>query len=336
MTNQHIDIIVTYVLPSYFLFGSLINTINSIIFSSAHSDFQTQIYQYLKINSIIDAVNLAIASASTLVLNLEYRRSYIYQIYYFYIVLFLSRVLNLVSSLINIKIAIDRFIFLKKQKPSTFKIIKKSSKNINFHIALFFVFAIAYNFPNLVFFEIIVIRNDFLSTTTTTTTTTIRSNQSIEYNIIIGDSSPAKRTISKILFLLQYAITFINLFLMVIITALTYKIIRKKYKNYSIQLKIESNDLIRSKLNRRMKRTGEKTSILVLWASVIFIVNELVTALGSIMHIGLKKMSPLVNATAIFVTTVYVTTCTVNILLYGRFNHTFAIKFKKILCMYFV
>ena len=169
---------------------------------------------------------------------------------------------------------------------------------------------------------------------------------------------------------------------MIIISTLTYKKIHKKYEDFvkeSIQLRknlntssnnktseadaeenitetkdgvVESQHLSSSNNtnnnnsevvgNPKLKRIGEKTSMLVLWVSFFFICNELVAALGAVLIITNAKSRYsefMYSCSCTIILIAYVTSCTINIFLYKRFNKTFALKFKKILfcrrCLFF-
>jgi hypothetical protein len=335
------------------------NIINTIIFSSTHTVFQTSIYQYLKINSIIDALHLFVITPSSLVFSKQYRDYYLIQFYFRYIILYVSRVLNTVSSFINIKIAIDRYIYLNKKSVPIPGLTKHGEHNnkIKINILLFFIFAFAYSIPNLIFYEVKL-----------TNVTLSFSNKTKEvYKTEIVDLLKINKYLKIILHVFQVLLTCSNLFVMIIISTLTYRIIHKKYEDFvkeSMQLRknlntssnnktsegdveenvtetkdgvaVESQHLSSSHVvtNPKLKRIGEKTSMLVLWVSFFFIANELVAALGAILIItnAKSRYSEFMYSFACMIILItYVTSCTINIFLYKKFNKTFALKFKKIL-----
>jgi hypothetical protein len=335
------------------------NIINTIIFSSTHTAFQTSIYQYLKINSIIDGLHLFVITPSSLVFSKQYRDYYLTQFYFRYIILYVSRVLNTVSSFINIKIAIDRYIYLNKKSVPIPGLKKHGEHNnkIKINILLFFIFAFTYSIPNLIFYEV-KLKNVTLSF----------SNKTEEvYKTEMVDLLKMNKYLKIILHVFQVLLTCSNLFVMIIISTLTYRIIHKKYEDFvkeSLQLRknlntssnnktsegdaeenvteakdgvvAESQHLSSSHVvtNPKLKRIGEKTSMLVLWVSFFFIANELVAALGAILIItnAKSRYSEFMYSFACMIILItYVTSCTINIFLYKKFNKTFALKFKKIL-----
>ena len=314
----------------------------------------------MKINSIVDALNLLIVFGSSLTFTKQSRNYYWYQIYFLYLVRYLSKVLHMVSSLINIKIAIDRFIYLKNKRltmPVLVKNCDKYSKNIIGHILAFFAFSTVYNIPNLIIFKIAKNENETSSEETFSNIT--------EYKIELIDPIRKNEKIKVFFQSLQCIFTVTILLIMIIISTLTYKIINKNYKDYiedstelrkqmrlSIKRKTdpESNnnssnnhsandaeeveELEESKVSHKLKRIGEKTSMLVLWVSVLFILNELVAAMGYIMLLtNLRKryINIIYFSIGIAVLATYVTTCNINMFLYKKYNKTFAIKFQKIM-----
>ena len=269
------------------------NSIISIIFSSTHSAFQSSIYQYLKVNSIVDAVHLLIITPSSLVFSRQYRDYYLIQLYFKYAILYVSKALNTASSLINIKIAVDRYIYLKKKRVPLLALTKNAefgSKN-KINIIIFFIFAFTYSIPNLIFYEV----KKKNSTYNTIDNFTVISIYKTELCDFVKNSK--HRYLKILLHALQFLITFSNLFIMIIISTLTYRMIHKKYENFvkdSIELRKNLNTSSTYRTsdgdieeygsefknlstksncevgNKKLKRIGEKTSMLVLWVSFFF------------------------------------------------------------------
>jgi hypothetical protein len=267
----------------------------------------------------------------------------------------------MVSSLINIKIAIDRFIYLKNKR-LTMRVLAKNSdrysKNIIGYILAFIAFSAIYNIPNLIIFKIVKNGNE--------TSLEDASSNVTEYKIEIIDSLKKNEGIKAFFQSLQCIFTVTILIIMIVISTLTYKIINKNYQDYledsnelrkQVRLSIkrktdaESNNNSsnnhsandaeeleeleeESKVSYKLKRIGEKTSMLVLWVSVLFIMNELVAAMGYIMFLtNLRKRyyNIIYFSFGIAILAMYVTTCNLNMFLYKKYNKTFAIKFKKII-----
>jgi ABC-type multidrug transport system fused ATPase/permease subunit len=265
----------------------------------------------------------------------------------------------MVSSLINIKIAIDRFIYLKNKRLTMHVLAKNSdrySKNIIGYILAFIAFSAIYNIPNLIIFKIVKNGNE----------TSLEETNVTEYKIEIIDSLKKNEGIKAFFQSLQCIFTVTILLIMIVISTLTYKIINKNYKDYledsnelrkqmrlSIKRKTDAesnnnssnnhstNDAEEveeleeeSKVSHKLKRIGEKTSMLVLWVSVLFIMNELVAAMGYIMfltNLHKRYYNIIYFSFGIAILAMYVTTCNLNMFLYKKYNKTFAIKFKKII-----
>ena len=308
-------------------------------------------------------MNLFIVSGASLIFSPTIRHHFWYQVYFLYVVRYLSKVLHVVSSLIGIKIVMDRFIYLKKKRitmPVLIKNCEKYGNNIKAHILIFFAFSSIYNIPNLVIFIITKKGNE---------TNLVSFSNTTEYGIGVRKSIEN----FKIIFhTLQCMITITSLLLMITISTLTHKIINKNYKDYlkdSNELRKQIRMSIRKIENReskdqqehqnssnysanegeedddeeeegevqvshKLKRIGEKTSMLVLWVSVLFIINELVAAMGAIMYIidlPIRYKNLTYIRIGIAILTIYVTTCTPNIFLYKKYNKTFALKFEKLI-----
>jgi hypothetical protein len=265
----------------------------------------------------------------------------------------------MVSSLINIKIAIDRFIYLKNKRLTMHVLAKNSdrySKNIIGYILAFIAFSAIYNIPNLIIFKIVKNGNE----------TSLEETNVTEYKIEIIDSLKKNEGIKAFFQSLQCIFTVTILLIMIVTSTLTYKIINKNYKDYledsnelrkqmrlSIKRKTDAesnnnssnnhstNDAEEveeleeeSKVSHKLKRIGEKTSMLVLWVSVLFIMNELVAAMGYIMfltNLHKRYYNIIYFSFGIAILAMYVTTCNLNMFLYKKYNKTFAIKFKKII-----
>ncbi len=335
-----INLFSKYLIPIYFIIGSAFNCINTIVFSSINIQFQTSTFQYLKINSIIDSFNLLILCASSLELsvnNFDYFYTYWYKCYQIYIVLYLSRVLNMMSSLINIQIAINRYILSKKHK---FKRILEDRTRIKANMFAFFIFSAIYHIPNLLFNKIVANNNVDVNSTQV-------KNES-EYTIQLSETVKKRLSLEILLCVLPYLMTFSNFSLMITLSILTHKNHRRDYNRllsgsiYSwekIVLYKKSKDFyLGYKVNstgsyKKANRSEHKTSMMVLWITIIFIINELVAAVGCISRIFIKDISLklVINSVSIFVTVSYITSCTLNTFLYHKFSKEFAIKLKKVL-----
>ena len=285
-------------------------------------------------------MNLVITSASTVIYSPRYSFFYLYQFYYLYFCLYFSKVLDSVSSFINIKIAIDRYIYLKKKKVVFASYLNKTdSKNtkiIKIYIISFFMLSFIYFLPNLIFFKI--------SPSNFNTKNFTVVSRDYRYKIVLRDFVSNNKYLSIALQGLHCFKNLTSLILMTVVNALTYTSINRRYKDYLSSSLVgqllhptSRNGLKKNLvLNHKLKRIGEKTSLIVLWASLLFIINELVTGTGFVMFIFQSYYKKTVYnyilvGTAIIISITYVTTCSFNMFIYKKFNKTFSLKFQKII-----
>ncbi len=281
---------------------------------------------------------MLLTSASTLIYSHKYNYFYTYQFYYLYICLYLSKVLDSVSSLINIKIAIDRYNFLKKKRVVFASVLNKTdakdTKTISIYMFLFFIFSFIYFLPNLMIFEV---KPCYLNKTNFTA--------GDQYKIVMRNFVSKSRYLTIVLQGLQLFKNLISLILMIVINILTYRSITEKYRDYlknsqlgQLLKSVSTTHGLKKNLliNHKLKRIGEKTSLIVVWVSLVFIINEVVTGIGFVMFIFYsyyknQVYNSIMMGTAMIISMTYVTTCSLNIFIYKKFNKTFSLKLQKII-----
>jgi hypothetical protein len=328
-----INLISKYLLPSYIIIGIVLNLINSVVFLSIYKKFKKPIYYFLKINSIIDASNLLVIIGlpflfSDLVFdNLAFVHLFWFQFYHYYILLYVSRVLNSFSSFINLRIAFNRLIILRDQQ-SNCKVKIQKMKHVKRYLALFLIVSAILHIPNLFLLQFKMKKNtmyenkiNFLNVTQT---------NHIHYEIKFNETARKNKILITLLYVLQYSIHFFNLLTMISISCLTISWIRKSCDQLFNQLTSvrrnnyneNKNNLARTiendRLFNRLKKMENQTNKMILYMSAIYIINEFVVTVSSIIAVSIrgKQRSLKTNWILIISLTTYISNCSFNIFLY--------------------
>ena len=137
-------IITTYLLPTFQIAVVFINLLNAWIFSK----WKKPLHKYLLLNSIIDTIlfslNILLIQPTCKIKTVE-NLTFWSQFFQLYFVAYLTKVAKIMSSLINIQIAFDRYFLIKTGI---------SNKKVKHHIILLALIAFAYHTPHLLFFRI--------------------------------------------------------------------------------------------------------------------------------------------------------------------------------------
>ena len=245
--------------------------------------------------------------------------------------LFIGRVLITFSSWLNIKIAYNRLISLRDQQMK-FKTKVENSRQIKIYSMLFCLFSIVFHSPNLFLF--LISQKQLMKNETSTNTVCYYE---IEFN------ENANKNLTLFIYGLQFAIVFSNLILIVVCSIMTILCIRKKCDKLINELMMPIMDKVRSQkavikkieTNRilgRIKHLESQTNKMILYMSVIFIINECVTLIGSIFEFYLRNsnLSFLKKFILIFMIFVYVSNCSANTFVYLKYSKAFKNNFKNL------
>ena len=336
MLELHISIInfITKIfLPIYIVVGIIINLINSIIFSSKNEKFNKPIYQYLKMNSIVDTIILIFSSGITFLFSdliydyTSFLYSYWYKVYHLYYVLLIGKVMNTLSSCINIKMSLDRFMSLKEQQ-SSLRTRIESPRNLKRYMVIFSVFSVVLHSPNVLLFQI-------------KQKTFLNANVSLAvdyYDLELSEMALKSQILVPILYMLHIAVNVLNLILMVFLSLLTIVYIRRNCDKLFYELGlIAMNKHIKSfendRIITRLKKLESKTNKMILYMSAIFIINELMVSIGYVSEF-INRSTNNINFTTqwicIIVTSTYITNFSCNTFLYLKYSEPFLKNFKNL------
>jgi hypothetical protein len=306
-----------FVFPILCLFGSSVNIFNSITFSANVPEFKTKIFQLLKINSINDSIVLLILSISFLGV-----KSYWFKFYQFYFVLYVSRILNLYSAILNIQVAIYRYFYLKinvfsLNRAYLNKKVMINKKFIVYQVTFILLISGFYS-PYLFLFQI--------SETFNNSTNNSQKLNERAFSIQLSKIGKNHNYLVIVLSVSQTIIYIINLVLMMVFSVLLVSELRKKSENVGseeIDCKKSSNILI------KIKEKQNKTSKMVIYTSVVFCFEEISTLIISILETYLRVFLNSSNTLSKYIlalSLIYFLTKTVNIFIYRSFNEIFRLK----------
>jgi hypothetical protein len=218
--DDKLKVLTEYVIPVFQITAILLNIFNAITLSSWKKA------RCLSISAIVDSTQFFIHFLITQSFclndpNLVFK--YSYQLYQLYVRSYLSRVVTMISSLINIQIAVDRYYIIKNGY---------NLKSIKGRLLLFVVFSLIFYSPNLLLIKIYELDN-----------VSIDYNFSI-YNEYYGDVltkyyvsfftefAQSRQELKIGVLVLQYLGTMIYLAVMITFNVLIFKDFKKSQKIY--------------------------------------------------------------------------------------------------------
>jgi hypothetical protein len=296
------------------------------VLSSNHNSFKKSVFVYLKVTVMIDAINLIITSGSSLTLSQTFKNNYWIQFYYLYMVLYFSKVLQMTSSFVKIKLSADRLEYLrKKSKRLILFDDQSSSKKIKIHVLIFFVFASIFQSPSLFAY----------------TVSLSNGTSKIDFRDFIKDKK-------IVIHILEHTIPIGNLMIMLAMCIRMCKVLyycnqydlnesielKKITKTASTKIINEVDDNEELVVNEdEAEIFDEKTNILVLWFIILFIINQAISISGSISSLIDNELqyAELFNSSVYLATsTIYLTICCINTLLFKIYNKEFGLQLKRL------
>lgn len=240
-------------LPFIHLIGFICNVICARVFAS--NKFKHNIYRYLTANSIFDALFLAtlimapVTQCHTLCKG--WLNDYFLKLYKKYGALYVCRALDLVSSLINVAIVIDRYLTISKKKFKHEKFI--------FVIVMFGfnVFSFILFIPNSMYHDIIKVNQTIIDAF---------NNTCYEESFITKESELSKNVKLKYFFFtLQYSVSLIGLLIVATFNVLLLYRLKKQINrnNQIIKYSICANQEFKSELDllKVFKNKASRSSI---------------------------------------------------------------------------
>ena len=305
----------TLMIPVGFVIASITSLVNFIILSSKNAEFKTMIFQLLKISSILDALYLLILSASYIGLC-----SWWYKQFQFYFVLFGCRALNLYSTFVNIQVAVNRYVFLKHNifTLNSRLISKRTRINSKFRIYQVFlsILSILFYSPYLFLFQISK-KTDLKNVNFTSGYTIQMSKLGRENSFLI-----------LILYGSQVLIHLVNLVIMIAFSSFTVLTLKEQYSHVGRVPSSCSNILV------QIKRRQNRTSKMVLYLSLVFIIHELNTIMGSILdtYTRVYKTNNTTDFMMFLIFQILIVSSIMSTFIYTKFNKSFNLIFKRLFC----
>ena len=267
--DNKLKIIMEYFLPLFQITAFLINIFNVAIFFRS----KNRLHRTLLANSLVDSIVFLLYVFQTHPLcnrNANFIFTYWYQIYVLFIRLYLLRVMTMVSSLINIKIAIDRYYL------TTSGVTKKTIKE---NLAGFIVCSLVFYLPNIFFNKIYEVDSKLINNETTNSTAT-----HYFYIVYFTETYQKQKAVKIILPLYQTAMIFIYLVVMFVLNVLIYK----KYRE-SRKMVIQNNSACTSLLTDAEKNERNKMTLMVFWISFVFMIDQILTVLYNTANLFLSR-----------------------------------------------
>jgi hypothetical protein len=348
--NEFLKTTMVYVIPILHLIAAIINLFNAKIFASLEKPYnKTSIYRCLTANSIINAVYFfsIIASAYSLCsINLHqtfYVFQYWYILYQLYIVFYLTRVLGMISSLVNIQIAIYRCKISKN-----INVKNKFNKPIKRNMMYFVLISAIFYIPNIMFNKIYKIEPTFPINTTNTPIESKYSLFDLSFSYYMNFSVIAERhkQIKLVIVVLQIIATAIYLFIMITTNKNIYnnsKVSSGKKADFiltyvgltrvkSFRIAVDEEDIgkISCFQKIKIKHKENHTKIMVIWITFEFIVDQILLAIGQT-SVFLFERESQNHSTLQAITSLGRVICTLsNTIFYYFYNLQYRKNFKNI------
>ena len=282
-----------YIIPLLQLAVVFVNVLNGCIFATPKYYYKNSINRYLTANSIIDAMwYIFYITMTQPVCNRSSAFSYSYQFYTLYIGLYLARVFGMISSLISVKIAFDKYMFCKD---SVLK--NKYQKPIKRFLISFTVVSLLFFIPNIIFNKIYKI-DEF----------SVAVNSSAESNlyfIYFTEFAQSQKSIKIILFALPNILTVVIIVTMIALNGLIYKYYKNCLKSnhfplcYNQQTRsivaatvaVDQENQESSLNDAEMLKINNQITLMVFWISCAFTLDQIITTLGNTIYIIFGRLS---------------------------------------------
>lgn len=243
-----IEIMFVIILPLLTFTSILLNILCVIVFSS--NEFQMRkhkiLYKYFKVNGLVDSLvltTLIFVPLTQCRIFCKVNDTYWPRLLEIYIFLYLCRVLSIISSLLNIKIAYDRCKFMLNELSSS-KYISTTKNRFNLIIFLITVIPFIFCIPILVFTRVIKIE-------TVNSTEHVKVNKQVEYYVIDSSKILSNNSIAITYFFnfIQYSPTLcfiVIMFVLNIVIIVKFKcLMRRRFQSLKLSIEKSHNRLAR-------------------------------------------------------------------------------------------
>ncbi len=306
--NRPLSFTVEYILPLIQLIAVIANIFNASIFSSP----KKPLYKHLRANSILDSIIFIILMIHTHLLckrTAHIVLTYWYQFYYLFVKFYILRVFMMLSSILKIQIAINRYLITTDQY---------YNRRFKTRVVVFFLFSMLFFLPNIIsnkIYKIQVYGNHSYQ---------IVSGQNFEEGVFLNNDTQdsylytvyltefvyQRKELQIILVFIQNVISII---FSIIVILLNIQIYRKYSKSIEIQNRNYQSILI-VKFERNTNRTEctlsgnaitiqennnstsnlikkDKIKLMAIWTSCFYIIDEVLKSLFNTLDFTIKRRS---------------------------------------------
>jgi hypothetical protein len=295
-----LDTFFIVILVVFGILSVLSNVVCAIIFSG--NRFKTSIFRLLSLNSIVDGLLelllVPIAFTNSTLLQSYVAKSYWLTLYKLIVQYYLARSLGLFSTLINLKISIDRLarILIRNTKS---KLNNNESVKLSVVVMLFISYGIY--FPKILFMRISNVNNTRLS------------NGSHVYLIVFQKSSAYSSFVN---FLSNHATTTPVFIFMVLV-------------NISLVFCLINKVNIVSRYSTETQRCIQRNVVyMVIWITTISAINQLLLILAFV--IDFRSLGLSSNSNRFFLHFLHIICHSANIIIYYVYDENFSIRLKII------
>ena len=294
-----------YILPFFQFIAVIVNFSSAFIFFS----WKYQLYRYLGTNSIIDGIlfilNIMISQTMCKQCDQNFILTYWFQFFQLYFIFYLHKVVETISTIINIKIAIDRYLIVQNGFSSKTTIKK--------HLILIIISSIVIHSYYLFFVKVHLVHK--LNNETFTFLELNNSNETTKFYVsFLTAKARNSRLIQLILVFGQNIISMTFLILMIVLSILLYLNFQKSQKTTGFIVKFNKNGVRIANGSRRVRFTdtlsttienskeNKKITQMIIWISIIFILDNLLTIFIASSHfiLGRRTFLQLTSITIIY------------------------------------
>jgi hypothetical protein len=309
-----VDIVHIVVIETISVLAIIANILCAYIFSNGQ--FDGPIFKYLTTNSIVDCllvlswIVVPFINSSAVQLS---NYSYYMNAYKLFVIFYVSRVLSLLSTLLNIKVAFDRIVLIRTKKNP-----KGTNQKFKTNVSIVFMilFSCCALLPKMFFMQI-----DKIVANNTNMSNYSLHNMPIKYKITISNESKMGKFSH---YLSNYLTTIpVCCTLTLMNTILIVSICRKRYNSNS--------DLLDRRTVVRRKATRNTILCMVIWLSSINTAIQIITLVVGLFFILEKGRSLYSYREFLFFLSFINVSCHGgNIIIYYFYNRQFAICLKRI------
>ena len=278
--NDLLRIATAYIIPIFQLTAFIINILNTSILIS----WANPLHRYLSVYSMAETFLSVLYTTFTRTLcsrDPETILTYRFQFFKLCAKFYLIGVIRLISSLVNIQIAIDRYFI-------TFRGFN-SNKKIKGRVLVFVLVSLIFFLPNLIFNKIYKVEktdNNTYNIVSNDANATLTSNSTHFYIVSLTENALNNKNIQIALVILEYSITFINALIMIVMNVLIYKSFKKSQKligfiireRKSKKTQTNSNGAIEERFNNNNNNESNRLTTMVVWISCVFMLDQILAA----------------------------------------------------------